>query len=587
MKNSIKSIFWKSTIVASFAVMVLFFNNCKGKTEGALNLDEMAAGSASDGQGSGATGTLCEQDIKNLYARGWHEFLKTNCTVCHSNGPGKGRFAAADLNVAFEEFQAVGYVKVGNNAVNTAHNPPYSGVQHTQVVNEMKVEWQKGLQDYAACTGDGSVIPQESQIEKISLKTVAKALGTANDGVPTPITFDLNTEISRVAGTEALPSVPGARFTIYVTRLKNAGGFTYYSFSSPKIHGATVDVQVEGIFINLNGFLLNYPTTFSYVNKGVRSGSTNTGVGDVSGLISTGSLVAPKVILPTDTVSVSFINITRTTLPPPPPPITVNIAGARTVVVTPGTSYIDVSLSLSAAAVEPVVVTLAENNDLCGTAVTLINSNTFFRPLSSSCLASVYSTICPSGSCSSAVLEFGRARSVTGATYNRFDWDYKFPVNSVTFNPGETTKTLRVTFSTDVRYERNRVLTFDIASVLGSVNLGTNTTVNYVINKYNNPVPDPDILTFSQLMAPNSGILGQNCVKCHNSTDNAGGYDMTDYQLMLARRVLIPRDVSSKMYVRMHPTPEFLAKPMPQDGFLEQPKILEVEKWILDGARNN
>jgi len=584
VKNSIRSTFWKSTVVAAIAVMALFFNNCKGKTEGAMNLDETAAGAA---QGSGATGTLCEQDIKNLYARGWHEFLKTNCSICHSNGPGKGRFAASDLEIAFTEFQNVGYVKVSSNAVNPTHNPPYSGVQHTQVVNEMKVEWQKGLQDYAACTGDSTVIPQESQIEKISLRSVAKVLGTANDGVPTPITFDLNTEITRVKGTDPLASVPGAKFTIYVTRLKNAGGFTYYSFSSPKVHGSTVDVQVEGIFISLNGFLLNYPTTFSYVNKGIRGGSTNTGVGDVSGLISTGSLVAPKVILPTDTVTISFINVTKVTLPPPPPPITVNIAGSRTVVVSPGTGFIDVGINLSAAAVEPVVVTLAENNDLCGTAVTLINSNTLFKTLSASCLPEVYNVVCPSGSCAAAAKDFGRARSVTGATYNRFDWDYKFPTNSVTFNPGEAAKTLRVYFSTDTRYEKNRVLTFDIASVLGAVNLGSNTTVNYVVNKYNNPVPDADILTFTQLMAPSSGILGQNCVKCHNSTDNAGGYDMTDYQMMISRRVLVPGDVNSKMYVRMHPTPEFLAKPMPQDGFLEQPKILEVEKWILDGAKNN
>lgn len=569
--------------------MILFFNNCKGKSEGALNLDEAASNTAAGGStgGSGASGTLCEQDIKNLYARGWQQFLQTNCSVCHSNGPGKGRFANADLELAYSEFQSVGYVKVANNAVNPSHNPPYSGVQHTQTVNEMKVEWQKGLQDYAACTGDTSVVPQESQIEKITLKSVAKAIGSAADGVPTPVTFDLNTEISRVKGTDPLASVPGAQFTIYVTRLKNASGFTYYTFSSPKIHKATVDVQVQGIFISVNGFLLNYPTTFSYVNKGIRMGSTNTGVGDVSGLISTGSLVAPKVILPTDTLSVSFINITRVTLPAPPPPVTVNIASAKTVVVTPGTSYIDVNLSLSSAVTEPVVVTLDENNDLCGTAVTIQNSNTAFTSVNSTCLPEIYNVVCPSDSCVAAARQFGRARSVIGTTYNRYDWDYKFPSHSVTFNPNETSKTLRIYFSTDSRYEKNRVLTLDISSVLGSVNLGTNTSVNYIINKYTNPVPNADILTFSQLMQPNSGILGQNCVKCHNSDAIAGGYDMTDYQLMLSRRVLVPGDTSSKMYVRMHPSPETLAKPMPLDGFLDQARILEVEKWILDGAKNN
>ena len=88
-------------------------------------------------------------------------------------------------------------------------------------------------------------------------------------------------------------------------------------------------------------------------------------------------------------------------------------------------------------------------------------------------------------------------------------------------------------------------------------------------------------------MDPKSGILGLNCVKCHNSQLMAGGYDMTDYELMITRKVLIPGNVDSKMYVRIHPTPEFLAKPMPQDGFLPQALIYEVERWLMNGAHNN
>lgn len=570
----------------SFAVLVLFFNNCKGNSEAALDLS--ATSGASISASTGASGTLCEQDIKNLYARGWHEFLKTNCTVCHSNGPGKGRFANADLEIAYADFSAIGYVKVSGNAVNSSHNPPYSGVQHTQIVNELKVEWQKGLQDYATCSGTTGAVPQESQIEKITLKSVSKVIGTAADGVPIPITFDLNTEITRIKGTTPIASLPGAKFTIYVTRLKNAGGFTYYTFSRPKVFGSTVDAQIQGIFVNINGFLLNYPTTFSFVDKGIRAGSTNTSLNDVSGVLSTGSLVAPKVILPTDTLSVSFIDIKKVTLPPPPPPIVVNIAGARTVMVAPGTGYMDLNLVLSSPAIEPIIVTVAENNDLCGTAVTLVNSNTTFNSASATCLPEVYNAVCPGDACAAAAKSFGRARSVIGATYKRYDWDYSFPTNSVNFGPTENSKTLRIFFSKNQRLEKNRALTFDIASVLGAVNIGSNSSVTYVINKYSNPVPDPDVLTFSQLMNPQAGVLGQNCVACHNSKDTAGGYDMTDYQMMIDRRVIIPRDVNSKMYVRMHPVPGSLAKPMPQIGFLDDPqKILEVEKWILQGAFDN
>jgi hypothetical protein len=578
----------KSLFGLSCAVLVLFFNNCKGKSDGTLQLDSSSFSNSTENQGSGATGTKCEQDIKNLYARGWQQFLKTNCTTCHSNGPGKGRFANADLETAYNEFQQAGYTKVARNAVNSSHNPPYTGVQHIQKANELKLEWLKGLQDFAKCTGDASYIPEALQIEKITLKTkTPKVIGAADDGVAIPITFDLNTDLIRTNGTDPLPSLPGGKFTIYVTRLKNAGGFSYYTFSSPKIHNATVDSYIEGIFININGLLLNYPTTFSFVKQNIRRGTTNDNMGDLSGLISTGSLVAPKVILPTDTLTISFIDIKKVDLPPPPPPSLVNFLGSSTVVVTPGTNYIDMALQLSNAAAEPIVVTVSEENNLCGTVVGLTNSNTQFAVASATCLPEVYNTVCPGNGCNDAAKKFGRARSVQGATYNRFDWDFKMPADSVTFGTGESVKTLRIYFSKDIRYEENRVLSFNIDTILGKATIGTNKTVNYVINKYLNPIPDPNILTFSQLMNTQSGILGQSCVKCHNSTDTAGGYNMTDHQMMVDRKVLIPGDRNSKMYVRMHPTPEFLAKPMPQDGFLTQPKVLEVEKWILDGAKNN
>lgn len=588
MKKTIRNTFLQTIVAVSFTVILLFFNNCKGNTETALQLDQ-SSGAISDNLGSGATGTLCEKDIQNLYARGWQVFLKQNCAVCHANGPGKGRFANSDLKIAYGDFEAVGYTKVSANAVNSSHNPPYSGIQHTQSVNELKVEWQKGLQDYATCTGTAVDVPVETQIEKITLRSKPVALGAADDGVATPITIDLNTDITRIKGTQPLASVPGAKFTINVTRLKNAGGFSYYTFSSPKIFGSTVDIQIEGIFISVNGFKLTYPTTFSFVNKGIRAGSTNTAIGDTSGLVSTGSLVVPKVILPTDTVTISFINITKVTLPPPPPPVTVNVTSGNAVVVTPGTAYADISITLSMAASEPILVTFEVDNDLCGTAATTPNSNTLFKTISPTCLPAVYEAICPGGACAAAAKDFGRARikKPVDTAYNRYDWDYYLPTASVTFANGESTKTIRVYFSRDVRAEQNRVVTLNIVNVLGEVIVGANKSVNFIINKYMNPMPDPEILTFAQLMNIQTGVLGQNCVKCHNSRDTAGGYDMTDYEMMINRRVLVPRDISSKMYVRMHPNPEFLAKPMPQDGFLESPKILEVEKWILDGAKNN
>jgi hypothetical protein len=589
LKNWNLNYLWKLGVLACVGTLLLFFNNCKGTQDQMMELQSTSGSSGSSSSSSsspsatGATGTLCEQDIKNLYARGWQKFLMTNCSTCHSNGPGKGRFANSDLNIAYAEFDTLGYVKVAGNAVNASHNPPYTGVQHTQTVNDLKAEWQTGLIQYATCTGSAAPVSQETQADKITLTSSTKTIGLAKDGDSVQLVWTINSDLSRVKGTAALPNISGGKFALTVTRLKNGGGFTYYTFSSPTVYGAGVDTRIEGIFVNLNGLLLNYPTTFSYVDKSIRSGSGN----DLTGLISTGALVAPKVVLASDQVSISFINISQTVLPPAAPPTSVNILGSKTNIVGKGNSYIDISLALSSAAIEPIVVTLNENTDLCGTPVTLTNSNTLFKTVSSSCLPDVYNKICPNGSCTAPAKVFSRARSDQAGTYTRYDWDYKFPVNSVTFKTGESTKTLRVYFSRDVRYENNRVLSFDIASILGPANVGSGKSVDYIINKYDNPVPDPNVATFSELMNPASGILGQNCTMCHNSKDLAGGYNMSDYDLMINNKVLIPYDLNSKMYLRMHPTPEFLAKPMPLNGFLETDQIRQVSDWIKAGAPNN
>lgn len=598
MKNFTHNKLWKYGVVTSVGLLILFFNNCKGSSEEVMELQSATptstSGSPSPGSSSsntvvaptsptGATGTLCEQDIKNLYSRGWQKFLVTNCQTCHAEGPGKGRFANSDVNIAYSEFELVGYVKVSNNAVNASHNAPYSGLQHTQTVNDLKLEWQRGLQDYASCTGTSTQVKQETQVEKITLLSTEQTVDIANDGDKKELTWTISSDLARIKGAAPSPDIPGGKFSITVTRLKNGGGFTYYTFSSPKVYGASVDARIQGIFININGILLNYPTTFSYVDKSVRKGNIN----DLSAIVSTGSLVTPKVVLPTDKVSISFIDITAVSLPPPPPPMTVNLVGTKTVIVPKGTGFIDLQLALSSPAVEPVVVTLSEDTDLCGTASTLANSNTLFKTVSATCLPDVYNAVCPGGACVADAKMFGRARSDVGVTYKRYDWDYKFPTGTVTFGAGESSKTLRVYFSKDIRYEKNRVLSLNIASSLGSAVIGTNKTVNYIINKYNNPVPNGSILTYSELMAPNSGILGQNCTACHNSTDFAGNYNVTDYELMIANKVLIPGDLNSKMFLRMHPTPEFLGKPMPLNGFLTQDKILEVELWIKAGAPNN
>jgi hypothetical protein len=185
----------------------------------------------------------------------------------------------------------------------------------------------------------------------------------------------------------------------------------------------------------------------------------------------------------------------------------------------------------------------------------------------------------------------GIAKGLMGAGgKNRFDWDYKIisPMG-VTFLPGETTKYIEIVFSDDQRDETNKTLTLKLADPFGAA-LGTNSTIVISIPDYN-PAPSGPAPTFAQLMSP-GGILEMNCVRCHNSIEKQGGYDMTDYRMMVTKGVIVPGDLTPnnhKMFRRMNPDAPGAGTitPMPLDGFLTQDLTIFVEDWIKAGAKNN
>ncbi|MBX9766146.1 MAG: hypothetical protein K2X47_02655, partial [Bdellovibrionales bacterium] len=326
-----------------------------------------------------------------------------------------------------------------------------------------------------------------------------------------------------------------------------------------------------------NGRLLNYPTTFRYVEMGIRSGST---INDASSLISTGSLVAPGILSSLDQISVSFESIAQTQLPPPAPPVTVNFVGAVNRWTNATTDYVDVTLQLSRAPDMPATVTIsADTSAPCNTQSPFVDIST--------CDTALSTFICATAGCP-GTRTLGRARSIVGTNYNRFDWDYKFNATSVVFGLGDTQKTVRIFFSKDIRKENNRLFTLQIDANLINAQRGAQSKINFVIDKMSNPTPPVNVPTFTQLMQ-SSGVLGFNCVKCHNSRDLNGGYDMTNYALMISKGVVVPNSVDSLMYSRMNPSsPAYqFNSPMPIEGALPVEYRKEVETWLLNGAANN
>ena len=388
-----------------------------------------------------------------------------------------------------------------------------------------------------------------------------------------------------------------SKFQIKVTYRKNAAGQDYYAFHDPVVFNNATDVKVKTIYIKLNTRLIMYPSTFKYINKDIYANSTNTG--DNIGLLSTGGLVALGAVTSQDFVNVAFETLEPETLGPRPAPVTIgftDIIGGMISATSPTGRDVSFEVASNLPPDSPVVVSVDPANDsVCGKT----GDQSF--TVSSTCLKPVYDYMRAQGYNDGDInLQFKKARLVTdGGDYNRFDWDYKVITNSFNlFLASGQRKNAVIRFSTDIRRETNRVLRLrvNVMSNNGKVST-TNNDMYVIILKAGNPAPATGEVTFSSLMLPGTGTLGLNCVKCHNSRDLNGGYDMTNFDLMLSKRVIIQDAANpdyaadnSKMFNRMNPDypGNVNLSPMPLDGYLTNDQLVDlVRQWIRSGAKNN
>lgn len=577
----------KSIAMSIVGLVLLFsYNNCSGQFDIASNASAGSSASGSNGS-SILSGDLCEQDLMNLFVSGYYEFAKTNCSLCHTNGPGKGRFASGDALVAYNDFTQSGFTKFSSNATSSSHNPPYSGPQHVQTINELRLQWQKGLEDSNKCKGLTGVTETTKVEDLISFETLPKTTPAMEMNQELEMQWAFNNELTALKSVKPLPNLPGAKFSIKIAKHKNSGGDEYYTIRLPTIFESQVDLQVKGLHVKVNGILLKYPTTFKYLDLDLRAGTGN----NATGLISTGSIVAVKALSPQDRISIVFEDLKAVTLPALEAPPEVGFSGDLVRMVPTRADnqplLVDVELTLSKPQSFPITVSVSDDaSNIC--------AKTGLVTLSNDCLPQVAKVICSQFTtnpnlCGEAV-QFYRARSVVGVTYNRFDWDYKYKSSAVTFAPGEISKTIRLQFSKDIRHEKNRLLTLMVEPGLGGATVGANKSMHFIFDKISKPTPVAGSIRFQDLMAPGTGILVTNCIKCHNSDKHDGGYDITNYEEMIANSVLVPGSASSKMYQRISPSdPQYMnLSPMPlQPGAISTDDVRSIKQWIEEGALNN
>lgn len=574
--------FFQVTIVT--AVLFAGFNNCSPPNVGT---GEIRSSSTTTGPSAtftlSSTGDICEDAIRETFVDGFYKFGKNNCATCHAVDADKPQFANPNPNWAYDTFMAKGYQKFAKNATSEAHQPPYTGLRHLETVNELKAVWQRAMSDYNTCKGEEILVDIVDPADLLTLQLTNKPIPRLAVDAETKITWDLNRDVISLKQGTAVPNLPGAKLSVIVVHRQTQGGEDYYALKAPTIFGSTVDIKIKTIYAKINDRLVNYASTFKYVDTAIRKGSKE----DSTGLVTTGSLPAPGVISSNDRVTLAFEKLESTVLPDPVPPLPVNITTPKYQIVTPTTDFVDIDLGVTGSLPEAGLVTIEED----GTAPSDCTVASGKYTLSATCLSDVNDFLNSNGMSAAEHKTVERARNVIGGTYRRFDWDYQYGVSSFSLKGNNPTAKMRVTFSKDFRKEGNRILRLKLYTSSDNIHVGPNSEIFFVVRKVDNPAPAPGEWTYSKLMKT-GGILANNCVRCHNSLDRRGNYDMTDLNEMLTKQpnpVVIPGSLASRMYRRLNSAdPDFADSPMPEEGApLSIDQVKAIEDWILRGAKNN
>lgn len=598
-------------------ILTVSFNNCSQKKSSDDSSNDQASTSAGPFK---STGDVCEDSLISLYSRGYHIFTKQHCASCHTNGPGKGKFATEDVNVAYDDFKAIGYSKLSDNATTISHNgsaekPEIGGnPNNINEISLLKKEWAQGLTEYTKCSGIEA--PTSSKIEElVSLELQSQKIGSLADNASKDIKWEpMNQRLFSIkAGVES-PNLPGANFSIQITKGKTSAGDTYYAISKPIVYSATKDIRFKGIHVKINGRLQKFPTTFKFVDKSIRAGSK---VADLSGLISTGGMVIPGVLSDADEISVVFETIEIVDMGPVPVPSKVQFTASaismtsdytKTVDPNNNKKYITLNLAFDKATDDESLIDLRiETPDYCTASQiastkengykldTCLANGSAYTPLKDKLVSYFNGKIISSPSDAISV-SHARSRFLIDSNNNRvkrFNWDFDISATQLIIPKGTSSLQVKVYISSDERWENNRILSLKLSPQFGPLAVGNNSQIYLLFDKRSNTRPSPGDMTYSQLANPAGGVFSAKCNRCHNTILRTGDYDIAEYDdLVLFGRVIPGNGDGSPLYKRILPFAGI--KPMPPADSAERisgdlaPETKEaIRVWINNGAKNN
>lgn len=215
----------------------------------------------------------CQQIYYKAFQESYYPFVKTNCSQCHTSGPGSGFFASGNAELSFNAFQLKGSAKIAEFAV-SSHKPPYTGSQHTAEINTLKSRWAAADGEYNVCVSQsGGTPPPPTGGSIIPLPTKMMIAKTAN-----PVTNNQTVVLTWNTGTEfmnAADALANAQITLTVRAVAPAGGVTAYQFENPRlVNNSGRAAVIKGLAIYVNDTLVD-GETFMYVDRYVPGVANN------------------------------------------------------------------------------------------------------------------------------------------------------------------------------------------------------------------------------------------------------------------------------------------------------------------------
>lgn len=232
------NVFRRFSVFLGAGFLLLGYNNCS-RHEGFrdLNSQELA---------------LCKQELQDLYHQVYYGYLtrSNTCVSCHNEtGESPLKFAAADFDLSYSEFEKAGHALLYRKAIAPDHAKGITGPRQQGPFDVMGQFWSQGLSQYESCLQG-----QDAATEGVLTSAKSPAALFFAGAESSVLSWNLDSAQDRRAEDPVIHMAVSANLSL--TRASGVpDGFVINSLSVQLKRG--VDrVVIDGIYLFVNGQLV-------------------------------------------------------------------------------------------------------------------------------------------------------------------------------------------------------------------------------------------------------------------------------------------------------------------------------------------